>query len=210
MRALISRLTSAAAALAASMIVALPAQAQADAILEPIGGKGGSHFLARCPERKYLTGFDLRVGGNVDAIRPLCVSAYAPGQAGAIEPYRFGFGGTGGGDDVRVVCRTDAPVVAGIRVGYEGAQTKVVNNIHLFCGLAAADQHVAKYPAAVFDGPPASPTGIGNASRSNSYGLNRQDCPAGLVAVGISGRSGTWLDALGLICGAPKLTPAVR
>ncbi len=210
MRALISKLTSVIAVLAPSMIIGLSAQAQADAVLEPIGGKGGSHFVARCPERKYLTGFDLRVGGNVDAIRPLCVSAYAPAQAGVIEPYRFGFGGTGGGGDVRVVCRTDAPVVAGIRVGYEGAQTKIVNNIHLFCGLAATNQHVAKYPAAVFDGPPASQTGTPNSTSANSYVLSRQDCPTGLVAVGISGRSGTWLDALGLICGAPKLTPAVR
>jgi hypothetical protein len=209
MKALISKVGSALAVLAPSMIIALPAQAQADAVLEPIGGRGGNHFVARCPEKKYLTGFDLRVGGNVDAIRPLCVSAYAPGQAGAIEPYRFGFGGTGGGDDVRVVCRTDAPVVAAIRVGYEGAQSKIVNNIHLFCGLAAADQHVAKYPAAVFDGPPTTPIGTSNSSRANSYVLSRQDCPPGLVAVGISGRSGTWLDALGLICGPPKLTRAV-
>src|SRR5258708_34996308 len=32
-------------------------------------------------------------------------------------------------------------------------------------------------------------------------------CIAGLVAVGSSGRSGVWLDAVGLICGAPTLTP---
>lgn len=193
-----------------SLIIALSAQAQADAILEPIGGRGGSHFIGRCPETKYLTGFDLRVGGDVDAIRPLCVSAYAPAQVGAIEPYRFSFGGTGGGGDVRVVCRNDAPIVAGIRVGYEGVPNQIVNNIHLFCGLAVASQQQTKYPAAVFDGPPAAPTTTGTPGRSNSYALSRQDCPPGLVAVGISGRSGVLLDALGLICGPAKLTRATR
>lgn len=206
MRAFISKLTSAAAVLAPSMIIALPTHAQADAILTPIGGRGGSHFIGRCPDRKYLTGFDLRVGDDVDAIRPLCVSAHASASVGAIEPYRFSFGGTGGGGDVRVICRSDAPIVAGIRVGYEGAQTQIVNNIHLFCGQALTGQQLAQYPAAVFDGPPASPTGTGNAGRPNSHQLNRQNCPPGLVAVGISGRSGVLLDALGLICGPAKLT----
>jgi hypothetical protein len=206
MRAIVLKLTSAAALLASAMIIALPAQAQADAILEPIGGKGGSHFVGRCPDRKYLTGFDLRVGDDIDAIRPLCVTAYGSAKIGAIEPYRFSFGGTGGGGDVRVMCRNDAPIVAGIRVGFEGVHTQIVNNIHLFCGLAATDHRLAQYPAAVFDGPPASLPAVGNSGRSNVHQLNRQNCPPGLVAVGISGRSGVLLDAVGLICGPAKLT----
>jgi hypothetical protein len=208
MRASISMLKSAARAIAPSVIIALTAHAQADAILEPIGGRGGSHFVGRCPEKKYLIGFDLRVGDDVDAIRPLCVSAYAPAQVGAIEPYRFSFGGAGGGGDVRLACRNDTPIVAGIRIGYEGDQNQIVNNIHLFCSLAVTGQPPAKYPAAAFDGPPASQAAIHG--RSNSHGLSRQDCPPGLVAVGISGRSGVLLDAVGLICGAPKLTRTPR
>jgi hypothetical protein len=37
-----------------------------------------------------------------------------------------------------------------------------------------------------------------------------QRCPTSLVAVGINGRHGEWLDALGLICGVPLLTPDDR
>jgi hypothetical protein len=89
-------------------------------------------------------------------------------------------------------------------VGHEGARTIIVNNIHLWCGTAAATQKLSVLPNAVFDGPkytgptPAFPTPPGG---------DEQYCPAGLVAVGINGRSGKWLDAVGLICGAPTLTP---
>jgi hypothetical protein len=75
-------------------------------------------------------------------------------------------------------------------------ETEVVNNLHLFCGVAAPAQTLAEFPAAVFDGPYA---------KDRSSGTQR--CPAGLVAVGINGRSSKWLDAVGLICGPPQLTP---
>jgi hypothetical protein len=76
--------------------------------------------------------------------------------------------------------------------------------------LAATGQPPAKYPAAAFDGPPASQAANEIPGRPNSHALSRQDCPSGLIAVGISGRSGILLDALGLICGPPKLTRTSR
>ena len=183
----------------------LSAQAQTDAVLPPIGGDGGGQYIARCPQGRLLTGFELRTGDDVDAIRPLCVNAYGPGDVGPVEPYPAFFGGNGGGNTRQLVCPPDAPVVTGLFVRTEGV-TEVVNNIHLYCGVAANTQTTSEFPSAVFDG--------ARYSGNNAFGADiavtrksMQRCPEGLVAVGINGRSGRWLDALGLICGVPRLTP---
>src|SRR5690348_17024944 len=72
---------------AAMLFFVLSAQAQKDLFIEPIGGHGGSQFIARCPQGQHLTGFELHTGDDVDAIRPLCVTAYQPSEAGPIEPF---------------------------------------------------------------------------------------------------------------------------
>jgi hypothetical protein len=197
------------------------AQAQTDAILPPIGGSGGSQFVARCPQGQFLTGFDLRTGDVVDAIRPLCVPAYGPADVGSPVPFGlkrsvqtlFGpvadaesplvpggisFGGNGGGAR-QLLCPKDAPIVTGMYVMAQGVEPDpaVVRQIHLFCGIAAATQQPSEFPSAVFDG------------QLSQYGRGSdgtQRCPAGLVSVGISGHSGQRLDEVGLICGPPKLT----
>jgi hypothetical protein len=212
----------------AMMFMVLSAQAQSTAILPPIGGNGGGQFVARCPESQYLAGVELRTGDDVDAIRPLCVTTYGPHDTSAVPltkgsglrstgiPTLLGgtvqqldegwYGGAGGGLR-NLVCPNDTPIVTGIYIGAEGVETTVVNNIHLFCGIAAAKQQANDYPSAVFDGPYAKDTygafGSGNGVTLRS---DTQRCPAGTVAAGISGRSGVWLDAVGLICGEPKLS----
>jgi hypothetical protein len=181
---------------AAMLFFVLSAQAQTDAILPPLGGSGGGQFIARCPQGQLLTGFELRTGDDVDAIRPLCITAYEPAEVGPIERYPSKFGGDGGGDTRQLVCPRDAPIVTGMFVYSEGFVTEIVNNIHLFCGLAATTQTPSEFPAAVFDGP------FYNIAWRNSYRPNSLDhtqrCPAGLVAVGINGRSGIWLDSAGI------------
>ncbi len=196
--------------LSAALLFFVPwASAQTDTILSPIGGTGGSRFAARCPQGQHLTGFELRIGDDVDAIRPICVTAYGPAEAGPLEPSPSRFGGSGGGADIQLLCPRDNPIVVGMYVRAEGVRTISVNNIHLFCGIAAAAQTRSQYPSVVHDGPNAKPDeglfGLGTHYVSSTTGT--QHCPAGLVAVGINGRSGIYLDALGLICGAPSLTP---
>jgi len=183
----------------------LSAQAQTDAILPPIGGSGGGQFVARCSQGQFLTGFDLRTGDDVDAIRPLCVTAYGSADVGPLVPGKISFGGNGGGPR-QLLCPRDAPIVTGIDVGAEGTfYTISVNNIHLWCGLAATTQTPSQFPAAVFDGP----TEPQSKNNDIHYLAETQRCPAGLVAVGISGHSGERLDAVGLICGPPKLTKSI-
>ena len=210
---------------AAMLFFALSAQAQTDAIFPPVGGSGGGQFVARCPQGQLLAGFELRTGDDVDAIRPLCVTAYGPSETSAallttgsglrgtgtfiqwlggrieIQELENGwYGGTGGGLR-NIICPSDFPIVIGMYVLWEGEGTVIVNSIHLFCGVAAAAQQPSEFPSAVFDAPliPRGPIIVRNSGT--------QRCPAGLVAVGINGRSGIWLDAVGLICGEPKLAP---
>jgi hypothetical protein len=196
---LLSRLLLAAAA---TLFFVFAAQAQTDAPLPPVGGDGGYPFNARCPQGQFLTGFDLRTGDFVDAIRPLCVTAKGPAEPGPIEPYPSMFGGTGGGPR-QLVCPRDIPIVTGMYVGVEGKQILSVISIRLFCGVAAATQKLSKLPAAGFDGD----SGKRGLLEFVGFDEDTQFCTGGLVAVGINGRSGKWLDAVGLICGKPVLTP---
>ena len=190
--------------LAAMLFFVLSAHAQSDVMLPPLGGDGGSKFVARCPQGQFLTGFELRTGDDVDATRPICVAAYGPAEVGPLQPYPSIFGGNGGGPR-QLLCPRDTPIVTGMFVGWEGKEIYTVNNIHLFCGVAATIQTLSEFPAAVFDGPEEERGGALAPFPVRDEATQR--CPTSLVAVGISGRSGKWLDEVGLICGPPKLTP---
>lgn len=185
--------------LVAMMLCAACVQAQGDAVLTPMGGNGGNRFFARCAPGELLTGFDLRAGDDIDAIRPICV----PTETGKFDFYPISFGGGGGGPR-QLICPGDIPIVTGMSIGSEGKEIRTVNNIHLFCGTATAAQQASDVPSVGFDAPPEETSGIFGAfiDRQN----DTQHCPSGLVAVGINGRSGNWLDAVGLICGAPPMT----
>jgi hypothetical protein len=214
--------------MAAIFFLVLSAHAQT-AVLPPIGGRGGAQFIARCTGNDLLTGFELRAGDDIDAIRPLCVAAYGPRdtsaapltkgsglvtiaksplgeQAGLVKLESGWYGGTGG-RLANVICPVDTPIVIGMYVRAEGVKTVTVNNIHLFCGLAAATQEASEFPSAVFDAPRAESKSGLFADDPVVEGDGTQHCPAGLVGVGINGRSGVWVDAVGLICGDPKLSP---
>jgi hypothetical protein len=190
--------------LSAGLLIAnLACAGEVDQIMPVLGGGGGSEFMARCAVGDILTGFDLTVADDIDSIRPICVTPYTP-NAGS-EPHVFSqkFGGDTG-SPVRIVCPREAPAIAYIQVYREGFDTIVVNNIRLFCSVAVPNQPMTQYPSAAFNGPPQGGTGYS----FSSAGWFNQNCPQGLVPVGISGRSGIWLDGFGLICGALRLDPS--
>jgi len=182
-----------------AMIFVIAAQAQTDAYLPPIGGNGGGQFNARCAQGQFLVGLELRTGDDVDAVRPLCAISYGGSEVGPTQRYPQRFGGDGGGRTVSVLCPAAFPLVTALYVQYEGA-TIVVNKIHLFCGNTVANQVPSDVPGAVFDGPDNHPEG-GPFASFIVVGENSQRCRTGSAAVGINGRSGKWLDAVGLICG---------
>ncbi len=186
------------ALIAALLAAAMSSPAWADNLLDPLGGNGGDQFSARCSNDQLLTGFELRAGDDVGAIRPLCVTALAPSKVSAASPGDWH--GGAGGSIANVVCPSATPIVTGLLVGAEGPQVKVVNNIYLFCGVAAAAQVISMNPLASFNAPDYDNGSHGRFSLL--YDGETQRCPAGQVAVGVHGRSGALLDAIGLICGA--------
>ncbi|MEP6633165.1 MAG: tachylectin-related carbohydrate-binding protein [Luteimonas sp.] len=184
--------------LAAVLVAALPGTVCADEFLKPMGGTGGSSFETHCPANQLLTGFELRTADDVDGIRPLCVTAQGLRDVGAPAAETNWNGGTGAGT-AKVVCPTYQPIVIGMSVTSEGAETIVVNSINLYCGIAAETQNDSATPLAFFSAPMYS-GGFGQRYSET------QHCSAAQVAVGVVGRSGIWLDAIGLICGDPPLS----
>jgi len=227
------------------LFVVLSAQSQHNiprSLPVPVGGPGGSEFVARCPPGQFLGGVELRAGDDVDAIRPLCRMPsvhkekveiqpgnpkYNPNRydqyeeissfyVSAAAPSTGWYGGPGG-SVLTVVCSPGAggiaePVVSAIYVEAEGVHTVTVNRITLLCegltyglptqfrdrefwkDIRSDDRTVVNFEA------PKKPF---NEITGTSI------CPVSLdnlatIAVGIRGRSGVWLDSIGLICDNPK------
>jgi hypothetical protein len=174
------------------------AHAQVDQLLPPMGGPGGGYFSSRCASGYILSGVGVNVGDDVDGIHIVCRQSHAPTGGGGYGSSQH-FGGNGSAQ-VDLVCPEEAPAVAGLDVAWEGEVTVIVNSVHVFCSLGLTNQPLTTYPSKVFDGP-----AIGG---GNPMGSARAVCPAGLVAVGITGRAGKWLDAVSLICGALPYDPS--
>jgi hypothetical protein len=184
-----------------TILANLHAQAPGAAVsyLPPQGGNGGGQYKVECGPTENLMGFELRVGTFIDAIRPVCVVTYGATAIGNQVVSPTWNGGTGGHVE-RLLCPASTPIVIAVAVGVSGTvedkSTVVLSAIHLHCGQAVAAQKPAAFPSAVFDAP--GSTGVG------TFVGVPQVCPAGQVAVGVHGRAGTWLDSMGLICGAPR------
>ena len=186
-------------------------EVRAEAFLTPIGGSGGSQYITPCPAGQNLTGFELHAGLDIDAIRPVCVISLGPSTI-SVPPVNAKWAGGPGGRQAWVVCPASTPIVLGIDVTSEGTRTITVNNIHLFCGQAvSAAQTPAAQPSAIFDAPDAveeDMTFFGGVPDSVKRYGSSQRCPPGQVAVGVHGKSGVWLDSMGLICDMPRMTAA--
>ena len=191
-----ARRTGLAAALLLLGLFAGAGEARADTYLTYAGGDGGVPFIQPCPGGQNLAGFELRRGKWIDAVRVVCAVSYGPISTsplifttGGLMP---GWHGGPGGHLEPLVCPPRTPIVIGMRVTAAGRDTITAEDMKLFCGPASKTQPIAPPP-------PLAQRYL------NDRGYFVLNCPAGEVAVGIHGRSGEWLDAIGLICDAPRL-----
>ena len=167
----------------------------------PFGGDGGDWFSGGCPPDQNLGGVELRAGAYIDAVRPVCVISAGPTESRVAPVQPPFFGGPGGGNRV-LLCPKDNPIVTGVHVAARGQHFITVSTIALYCGQAIAGQTGILGPR--HSSPtPAPMVGHDEPEQKFSGALH---CPTGEVAVGLLGRSGSWLDSVGLICGAPRLT----
>ena len=165
-----------------------------------IGSTGGSPFYEACPTGQNLAGLEVRLGDDVDAVRPLCVIAYGPTDVGA--PGADGttvWNGGPGGELRAIVCPGEAPVVTGGFIRSAG-RVEAVDFIRLFCGLASDQQGIAEVTVELD-----TATYLAGTLSETIGSERRSRCQSGQVAVGIRGRSGNWVDDLGLLCSAPRL-----
>jgi hypothetical protein len=156
------------------------------------GGRGGGGFELACPNRTFMTGLRARSGAWVDALSPVCsVWVGRSRTLGEIEDQPFTGGGGGGDSFVRCAGRR------GVIVGVSLIQAE---NADLSLGSISVDCGDFEQPANFWNKLAGSADGIGESSRLVRVA---EHCGAGLVAVGIYGNSGAYIDRLGLLCRPP-------
>jgi hypothetical protein len=175
---------------------------------EVFGGPGGGHFSMTCDPGHYLVGFHGRAGGTVDGIGLICAPYDATtGKAGSGS--RKGYAGGRGGTEQEVYCAPGEPLtglgLAHTRGG--GHVRQFVNTVDIFC------KHRGNATSCISSGErcgpiPSKSKGAGSFG-SADYQYDRPNCPASEAATGIQGRSGIYIDAMGLICAALPAKPPV-
>lgn len=179
--------------LAATLIcVAGPAAAQANdrpyGDTPAIGGNGGGEFHAMCPGKLKMIGIGGRTGSWIDALYPLCGT-----WDQAAQGFRLGANGTSagghGGGPAEVICPPSTAVgdweIARIRHG----KATTVHYVRLSC-VTSTSSGARVVTTARFGG-------TAQAQRGNVF---QYRCPTTMLATGIYGRSGAFIDNAGLSC----------
>jgi hypothetical protein len=167
------------------------------------GGTTGSPYTDTCPGSQAVIGYEgfltppsagLTLVGGIQA---LCGEMYfsADGlttSAGATLPIR----GTSQDAPWTQLCPTGAVVV-----GFSGRSGADLDQVAFVCAsLVVSDDDAG---SVLTPGPQTTLTPAGG-----DGGMPYDDaCPPGQVARGSNLRSGEWVDAFGLVCGAPALVP---
>jgi hypothetical protein len=175
----------------AGAALAAPHAASARALFEDlplIGTNGGTSFTRTCPSGNVLTGVRWRTGAFVDGIGIQCSPIRADGTLGDrvnVGEMAGGNGGTAGQDNCH----------GGVIAGQNGA-TAGVSLGSLFFRCFTWNPQARAY------------TGAENSSINVRIGLlisaSERQCQDGdKPAIGIHGRHGSFIDAVGLKCGKP-------
>lgn len=194
-------------ALFASLAFAVqPIPAFAQEVQAPVvGGAGGTYFEYSCGVGRMLVGLHGSAGVLVDAVQAFCAEVDAVGTLSAGRPAGPVFGGPRPFDkqaecpgqqaihSISASKNENEPLIGSIRITCrevaryaDGGET----NIEL-----SGSGHLAFYSSPQLAVP----------SEDRGYFLDSR-CPSDTYAVGIRGRSGRYLNAIGLIC-APKASP---
>src|SRR5262245_11420786 len=157
------------------------------------GGPGGGYFEEVCPHGSYLFGVSARAGSWVDQVRLIC-APYAPGPRLDNMVISSTAHGGGGGNQQDAHCQP-GNFIAYLRLHYthgSGLKRQYVDTIQV--GWPGHREYPAE--VCVTSGDECWP---GRSTVENPNDILQ--CGAGSVAIGLHGRSGKFVDALGLICG---------
>lgn len=169
-------------------------------VTEVYGGPGGGQFNLTCPANAVLVGFQARAGAWVDAVgiicAPLDVASHRPSASRKVQGWA---GGNGGSPQESYCARGE--FLTGVGVAHTRGNNlprQYVNTIGLACGgRSHIDRCISSGEGCGWIPPVVRGPVI---SVVKEYSYDSIVCPAGEVAVGVVGRSGKYVDALGLVC----------
>lgn len=150
--------------------------------LAAYGGSGGGAFVDSCPQGSVAVGFDVRTGDWVDQVRLICREISQTGALGATSytPVRGGNGGTAASGQCPA-----GQVLRGELVGTNGVWAGKIG------GRCDTPEHIFSEAGGY----------MGTVGPFGANGtLSENACPAGTAITGIYGRSGSWVDRVGLVC----------
>lgn len=173
--------------------------ARADSVKLPVlGGAGGEHFEYQCTDDGYLVGLSGYTGLWIDNVQAVCAQ-YDPATGrmkhrAAEGPVFGGAQGKANATNTNVLpCVRDQLIFA-----FDVTETKnqpVLGRVRLFCVFSTTFKRTNDSNGITIEGE--------DDFKRDRLGVHIKfaKCPEGQAAVGIRGRSGTYLDAFGLICG---------
>jgi uncharacterized protein YkwD len=149
----------------------------------PSGSPGGNAFREECPPGQYVVGARYRSGAWLDQISITCAPVDATGMTGQ-HWHGSTFGGNGGNPDEKS-CNPGHIVGSAAILLHSGNQ--FVHMMDFGCRSTTST----------------SGHGLLNIGAPSSlFGVIDQWCPTGEAVIGIQGRAGAFVDAIGIICGA--------
>jgi hypothetical protein len=188
------------------LALALPAEGSAQD-LAVRGGAGGAPFRQTCGHGQYLVGFHVATGAWIDNVRIVC----APRIAGAflVGGPRTPTSWAGRGSHPRrlvATCERNETVVGAISfqmTRHRDDRDAFVTHLAMTCRYLEPPHDPMAEPIQI--------TRMQDRPVGVSFGEPiRQSCPRGTLAIGIHGRAGDYVDALGLICGPAPRRPPIR
>ncbi len=168
------------------------------------GGPGGDFREMPCPDGYFLVGLSARSGAWIDRVAPVCRKWIS--QAGVFDKYADyitdPFAGTSdSGTAATQTCRgTDVMNGFFAEATRDGNQPQYVNNIQIQC----IDQPVVPHHFVANDTPSIIWDHAASIFQLGEY------CDADEAPVGIIVRAGHYVDALGMMCGAPPPAPTFK
>jgi hypothetical protein len=148
----------------------------------PIGGGGDFSFRDLCPAGQYLVGLRVRSGLWVDQMSITCAPVKSEGSTGA-QYHGPARGGNGGGPSEKD-CGANA-IVDGVGLQMTD-RNRQVREFVLYCRSTTGG---ARHSLSLGNG-------------AGTFPSINQTCPNGEAAIGIQGRGGKDVNAVGLICGS--------
>src|SRR6185369_5617076 len=160
------------------------------------GGSGGGPFRIQCDPGSFVIGFEGRTGAYIDNFRILCGSFDASTRK--IQPrgaVPITIGTSNGGGPAPMPCPAGWAMHA---IDYEETMDHFVHHINFRCASPVTPENIWRTYGPTT--PVAKPKTFIFSKGSFLNMSYEQSCPAGQFAIGLQGRSGLFVDALGLIC----------